>query len=183
MKLKQIVDEVFGDYKECGMLLIFPECTWKCEGCQNKQLALLETREFPNEDIVKRFEENPFSKCIIFGGLEPLCNVSSINDIFSFITYLLEKYHLREDRPTLIIYTGYDLDAVNNILNIIVSGLGNLLATYENVIIKYGKYDKDGTPYFNETLGITLISKNQNTIDFRKDYFLYKNFNLPKNIS
>ena len=178
MKLKQIVDEVFGDYKEAGMLLIFPECSWKCEGCQNKHLALLETKEFPNEEIVNRFEKNPFTKCIIFGGLEPFYNESSIDDISMFISHLIEAYPTKEDRPMLIIYTGYEMGELGDILG--GSTLDDLLHLYENVIIKYGRYKQNSTPYFNDILGVKLASLNQSAIDFRKCHFIRKKFNMPE---
>jgi len=178
MKLKQIVDEVFGDYKEAGMLLIFPECSWKCEGCQNKHLALLETKEFPNEEIVKRFEKNPFTKCIIFGGLEPFYNESSIDDISMFISHLIEAYPTKEDRPMLIVYTGYEMNELGNILS--KYAFDALFPLYGNGIIKCGRYIQDSSPYFNDILGVKLASLNQSAIDFRKCRFIRKKFNMPE---
>lgn len=160
MKLKQIVDEVFGDYKECGMLLIFPTCTWKCEGCQNKHLELLPTKNFPDHEILERYKSNPLSRCIIFGGLEPL---DSSYEIVRFILYLM----LSGEKPLLVIYTGYDFLELNDILH--TSALGSLFNDYGNIILKYGRYKQDGKPYFNKVLGVNLASGNQNTIDFRSD--------------
>lgn len=160
MKLKQIVDEVFGDYKECGMLLIFPSCTWKCEGCQNKHLALLPTIDFPDDDILERYISNPFSRCIIFGGLEPL---DSVCDIAKFIQYLMKI----GANPLLVVYTGYELLEVNDILH--TTSLWALFTKYSNVVLKYGRYEQDGEACFNKALGINLASNNQSTIDFRSD--------------
>lgn len=177
MKLKQIVDEVFGDYKEAGMLLIFPECSWKCEGCQNKHLALLETKNFPDEEIIKRFQENPFTKCIILGGLEPFYNESSIDDISMFISHLIEAYPTKEDRPMLIIYTGYEMNELGDILS--KYALSDLFSEYGNGIIKCGRYVQDSSPYFNNTLGVTIASLNQDALDFRTCSFAHKKFNIP----
>ena len=103
MKLKQIIDESFGDYKTCSMLLIADKCTWKCEGCQNRHLSQIPSQNFPDEEILERFCSNPLSEAIVIGGLEPF---EQLDEIVIFIG-AATKAGL--DVP-IVVYTGFELD-------------------------------------------------------------------------
>lgn len=160
MKLKQIIDESFGDYKECSMLLVVPSCTFKCEGCQNKHLMQLPTQEFPDEEIWERFRKNPLTKAIVIGGLEPF---DDILDLAKFIFVGIEE---EMDVP-LIIYTGYnrfDLDDIKEREMVILYHAFDLYKA--PITVKYGPYIKGRESVFNETLGVTLASDNQYTAQY-----------------
>lgn len=159
MHLKNIIDESFEEYKEASMLLIAPSCTWKCKGCRNYHLYHLETKNFPDEEIFKRFASNPRTKAIVIGGLEPMDNVSELwNFLFS-----ARKFFDPETRPTIIIYTGYNLDELQKHY---WSWLEAEIRQYGNVILKCGRYKSNRKPYFNPILGVTLAGKNQLAYDF-----------------
>lgn len=156
MQLKQIIDESFGDYKQASMLLVTPECTGKCEGCQNTHLAQLETKNFPDEEIWKRFEKNPFTKAIVMGGLEPFCH---IDEVVAFIFSGIER---GQDVP-IVIYTGYEVDE----LSLIRSQFIQRAKEYRGpVIVKFGRYIPNQTPVYNKHLGVTLASPNQYSVIF-----------------
>jgi len=171
MLLKQILDESFGDYRETAMLLVAPSCTWKCKNCHNHLLSELETKFFPDEEILKRFFANPLTSTIIFGGLEPLDSMVEVKD---FVEKLYAKvFQEKLEKPTIIIYTGYELDEIE--FDLKACGLWDLLKGYRNAIIKYGRFDpvyevKDNWALlketWNEDLGVYLASPNQNTINF-----------------
>jgi len=167
MKLKQIIDESFGDYKECSMLLVTPSCSWKCKDCHNKHLSYLPTQNFPNEEILKRFANNPLTSAIVIGGLEPL---DDMHDVRSFI-FALRQSSLR---PTVVIYTGYELHEIED--ELYWSGLEPEMLEYGNCILKYGRFQpiyniqQDRTikrlDTWNEDLGVALSSPNQKTINY-----------------
>lgn len=160
MKLKQIIDESFGDYKECSMLLVVPSCTFKCEGCQNKHLMQLPTQEFPDEEIWERFQKNPLTKAIVIGGLEPL---DDIMDIAKFIFIGVTK----EMEVPLIIYTGYDVFDLDGCRPLEMRILYSAFDLYKAPItVKYGPYIKGRKSVYNEILGVTLASDNQYTAQY-----------------
>ncbi len=161
MLLKRIIDETFGDYKEASMLLVTPNCGWKCEGCQNTHLELLPTKEYSNSNIVERFTKNPLTSAIIIGGLEPMDDTESLS---SFLSFIIAK---RLD-IMIVVYTGYTIEELQD--DIYKSEILYLLEAHENSILKYGRYIPNDEGYFNEDLGIHLASKNQKTITWEKKF-------------
>ena len=156
MRLKQIIDESFGDYKLCSMLLIADKCTWKCEGCQNKHLSQLPSQNFPDEEILERFHNNPLTEAIVIGGLEPF---EQLNELVIFIGEAIKA----ELNVPIVIYTGFEIDD----FDLYWSGFEPAAKTYKGpVIVKFGRYVANSESYFNEDLGVTLISKNQYTYVF-----------------
>ena len=153
MRLKQIIDESFGDYKLCSMLLIADKCTWKCEGCQNKHLSQLPSQIFPDEEILERFRNNPLTEAIVIGGLEPF---EQLQELVIFIGEAIKS----DFKVPIIIYTGFEIDD----FDLYWSGFEPAAKIYKGpVIVKFGKYIADKPSYFNEDLGVSLISDNQYT--------------------
>ena len=78
MLIKGLIDEDFINYKQCSMFIMFPFCSFKCEKdcgikcCQNSPLAKAPVIDISYKDLVGRYLNNPISKSIVFGGLEPL---------------------------------------------------------------------------------------------------------------
>ena len=153
MLIKGIKDECFGDFKQIGMLVVFPNCSFKCDKecgqpvCQNSHLAKEPVVEVPVANIVKRYEQNPLSTALICGGLEPF---DSIKELYELIA---EFRHVSND--PIVIYTGYTEEEVEKILGwAYIKWQGNLY-------IKYGRYIPNQAPHFDEVLGINLASDNQ----------------------
>lgn len=135
------------------MLLVADKCTWKCEGCQNKHLALLESQIFPDEEILKRFCNNPLTSAIVIGGLEPFEQLQEL------VIFIGEATKAGLDIP-IIIYTGFEIDD----FDLYWSGFEPVAKSYLGpVIVKFGKYVAGSESYFNKDLGVTLISNNQYT--------------------
>lgn len=82
--------------------------------------------------------------------MEPL---DSFNDIIDFLKELRENYNCKD---TVVIYTGYKEEEIEDKLNI--------LRKWGNVIIKVGRYIPNRKSRFDELLGVTLISDNQYAI-------------------
>ena len=151
MKLKGCIDEDFANFKQPSFFIIFPYCSFKCDKeygntiCQNSSLANAEIIEFDTKKLVERYLENPITKAVVCGGLEPL---DSGLELLLFIS-IFRKY---SDDP-IIIYTGYNKE---EILPQIDS-----LKEYKNIIIKYGRFIPNAQSRYDEILGITLASDNQ----------------------
>jgi len=169
--IKGIIDERFGDYKDCSMMIITSHCKWKCKECQNKHLDMLPTKKVECNEIIERFFNNPLTSAIIFGGLEPLDTPYDVK------AFMLDMLDYCDDHgispPKVIIYTGYDEYEMEGILE--YSGLDSVIDAYRNVIIKYGRYDPTydefGTKQiiYDLNLGVYLQSMNQGTIDYFKE--------------
>ena len=78
MRVRQIIDEDFVNYKEPSMFIVFSTCTWKCEKecgikgmCQNTQLAKTTEIDYDDDQLIQRYLDNQITKAIVLGGLEP----------------------------------------------------------------------------------------------------------------
>ena len=73
IKVVNVIDEDFSNYKRASMTIGFPFCTFKCgrQVCQNGTLAAAPKIEIEAADLVERYMKNPITEAIIFQGLEP----------------------------------------------------------------------------------------------------------------
>jgi hypothetical protein len=156
IRLKNIVDEVFQDYKKPSMMLATCKCDWKCakEGnfdisvCQNSELTNQKNIEVSIEFIINRYFDNPITQAIVIGGLEPMLQ-------FVEILEFIKEFRLKCD-DDIVIYTGY---YPKEILYII-----DRLSIYKNIIIKFGRYKENSNMKFDDILGVWLSSDNQYAI-------------------
>ena len=152
MIIKGLIDEDFVNYKKPSMFITFPSCNWKCEKecgmrvCQNSALAQAPNIEITYEEIVQRYIDNPISKSIVFGGLEPFDNwIDLINLIDRF------RNHTEDD---IVIYTGFYEPEISD-------DIEYLRQNYNNIIVKFGRFIPNEDKHFDEVLGIYLASDNQ----------------------
>ena len=107
IRLINIIDEDFINYKVPTMSLLFPFCTMKCnieagrEVCQNTSLHNQGYTETDIIDLCERYLKNPISKAICCYGMEPF---DSRIELFDFVTILRKDFHCKD---TIVIYTGY----------------------------------------------------------------------------
>lgn len=151
MIIKQLIDEDFVNYKKPSMFIGFPLCSWKCEVecgegvCQNGSLANSPDINISIEEICNRYMENDLTHALVLGGLEPFDTWDSL---------LLLISHMRKyTDDDIVIYTGYYSDEVTNAINI--------LKSYPNIIVKFGRYVPNQNPHFDDILGVDLASDNQ----------------------
>jgi hypothetical protein len=153
MVIKGLKDEDFTNYKKPSMFIIFPSCSFKCDKengcnlCQNSHLAQEPEIYMPVLSMVARYKENPITKAIVCGGLEPFDSADNLaNLVHAF------RQHTNDD---IVIYTGYEEWEL----------LGNpyyeKILEYGNIVIKYGRFRPDQTPHYDEVLGVKLASNNQ----------------------
>lgn len=152
MRIKGLVDEDFINYKKPSMFIIFPKCSFKCdrecgeEVCQNSSLALAPEISITKDKIVKRYIENPLTKAIIFGGLEPFDSLIEMLE-------LIEAFRA-ETKDDIVIYTGYTEKEVYDTCY-------KVLARYPNIIVKFGRFLPNEESHLDKILGVELASKNQ----------------------
>lgn len=151
MKVKNIVNLDFVNYKLPSVFIAFPYCSFKCEKecgekvCQNSALAQSRTIEIPISKIVNIVITSPLVKSVVFGGLEPF---DSFGDMVLLIKSLREKTNI-----DIVIYSGYNKEEISKEVEEI--------KPYNNIIIKYGRFIPNSESKFDEILGVKLASNNQ----------------------
>lgn len=153
MKTRGIVDEDFINYKKPAMFISAISCTFKCchdanipeSVCQNSTIVSSPIIDIPADEILRRYVDNPITEAIVVAGLEPMLQ-------FEEVIELLEKFRTVSS-DDFVIYTGYDLDEVKD--------QTQKLATYDNVIVKFGRYIPNQPSVFDDVLGVELASYNQ----------------------
>ena len=147
MIIKTLQDEVFQDYKKAAMEVAFPRCTFKCgkDICQNCELARSKDIQIDAKKIVDRYIKNDLTSALICAGLEPFDTMKDLMDIVSELR--------NESNDDIVVYTGYDKDEIKDKLE--------LLKSYPNIIVKYGRYIPNEKPHYDEILGVNLASDNQ----------------------
>lgn len=157
MVIKELKDEDFINYKKPSMFIGFPSCTWKCEKecgehcCQNSALAQAPNINIIVESLIERYMNNPITKAVVCGGLEP---IDSWADLQCFIMNF--RYWCYDE---IVIYTGYKEEEMQDKLE--------WLQLYEPIIVKFGRYIPGQQPHYDPTLGVTLASKNQYAKEYR----------------
>ena len=155
MKLKGVIFEDFVNYKKPSMYLIFPNCSFKCDIeygfpiCQNNALIQEPIIEIDKEDLIEEYLSNPITEAVVMGGLEPF---DSPLDLVPFIDTLRRQYKCNDD---IVIYTGYTEQELEN------NNSYQILYSYNNIIVKFGRFIPNKESHFEELLGIKLASPNQ----------------------
>ena len=147
MLIKGLVDEDFCNYFKPSMFIIFPRCSFKCDKeagctiCQNSILA----HEPDYSTIVDRYINNPITKAIVFGGLEPF-------DTPETMLRLIEHFR-QETQDDIVIYTGYTEEELQKEIK--------TYQQFKNIIIKFGRFIPSQEKHYDEVLGVELASPNQ----------------------
>lgn len=151
MKVIDIIDEDFINYKKPCMTIMMPYCTFKCDKecgkqvCQNSDLASAKKINIPIKEIINRYLNNDISEAIVFQGLEPF---DSFYQVLDFIKKFRQIYN-----DDIVIYTGYNKEEIKWYLT--------FLKNFDNIIIKYGRFIPNQEQHYDEILGVNLASNNQ----------------------
>lgn len=154
INVKGLIDEDFVNYKLPSMFIPIGICDWKCchdahipiTVCQNSELAKYPDIEVSIETLYQRYINNPITKAIVFGGLEPL---TQFQDIYDFIQY----FRSQGCEDDIVIYTGYTEQEMR--------GLVIKLSQFLNIVMKFGRFVPGQEPHYDDVLGVNLISDNQ----------------------
>jgi len=153
MKLVNLIQEDFTNYKKPSLFLGFPKCSGKCNKlngkivCQNEALRNAEKVEVSANEVIELYTKNNITKALVCGGLEPLDTPEDLLEII--------KAFRQVSQDDIVIYTGFTENEVKNSL------IYAKLLQYPNIIIKYGRYLEGQKPHFDTTLGVNLASANQ----------------------
>ena len=151
MVIKGVTMEDFSNYKKPSMFIAFPKCNFKCDRecemqvCQNGALAKASDLDIDTDIIIKKYLDNPITKAVVCGGLEPF-------DSWSDLLLFIEKFR-EESQDDLVIYTGYNKEEITDKINI--------LKRFPNIIIKTGRFIPGHEKHYDEILGVYLASDNQ----------------------
>lgn len=151
MKIIDIIDEDFINYKKPCMVIMMPFCTFKCDKecgkqvCQNSDLASAQKIDVPTKKIIQRYLNNPISEAIVFQGLEPM------DSFYQLLNFIKKFRDISND--DIVIYTGYNKEEIQWYLT--------FLKDFDNIIIKYGRFIPNQETHFDKELGVLLASDNQ----------------------
>ena len=154
MKVKDINECDLVNYKEPAMFIGFPSCTFKCDKecgrqvCQNSDLANSPIIEINNDEIIKRYLDNPITEAVVIGGLEPF---DTFEELYQFI-----KDFRRKSNDDIIIYTGYYPEEVSEKIR--------QLSLFLNIVIKFGRFIPNQKSHYDTVLGVELASDNQEAV-------------------
>ena len=166
MKLVNLIEEDFVNYRKPGMFLGFPYCSGKCNSpgmtvCQNEELHHVPEQDLIDisaEEIVERYKSNPITKCLICGGLEPF---DSFDDLMSICRLWWKTFRI-DDRSCIkdpvIIYTGY---YPHEIISKLYRLNAEAAPTSTYIFVKYGRFIPGDTLHYDPVLGVNLASNNQ----------------------
>ena len=154
MRIKNLIDEDFVQFKEPSMFIGTCFCTFKCgEGlCQNRALAIAKIIDMPDDEIIRRYLANPITSSIVFGGLEPF---EQLPELIDFLKKLREEYHCND---TVVIYSGWTEAEL--------AGVRWEFRDDPNLIVKVGRFVPNSNSRYDELLGVTLVSDNQYAVDW-----------------
>ena len=164
MKIKNIIDEDFVNYKKASMFIGTCYCDWKCckevgrsvGMCQNSPLANSKSKVVKFSTLYDRYINNPITKAIVFGGLEPMLQFESVMG-------LIKYFRQKGCKDDFVIYTGYYEDELQEEIKFIES----FVKEYDGkIIVKFGRFMPDQEPRWNRILGVELASPNQ----YAKEY-------------
>lgn len=154
MLIKGLTDEDFVNYKKSSMFIALGHCDWKCckeanipiTVCQNSELAKQKEIEVSVDEIFRRYIQNPITKAIVIGGLEPL---SMADEVLNLIKY----FRNNGCDDDFVIYTGYYATEIPRFMT--------QLLMYKNIVVKQGRFIPNRPKRYDEVLGVTLVSDNQ----------------------
>lgn len=164
MLVKNIIEEDFINYIKPSMFVLFNKCSFKCDKeagcaiCQNSQLANEPDIKIEYSTIVNKYVNNPITKAIVFGGLEPF-------DSWQSMLRLIEFFR-EQTNDDIVIYTGYTEEELSDKLFYMKKTDEYLIAQdrapiYKNIIIKFGRFIPNQEKHYDEVLGVELASPNQ----------------------
>ncbi len=148
------LENIYADQPYSSMLLIAPQCDFKCDGCQNIHLKN-DFKDIKLDFLIKEFKNNPFFEGITVGGLEIfLSGENFLKDLIKFIQM--------GDIKKITIYKRFDKDYP--LLKKIIEEIKILQV--DELYLKYGEYKKNRKSKIVQikNWSIKLASDNQNFI-------------------
>lgn len=153
MRIKGLAEEDFVNYKYPSMFISTCFCNFKCEKesgvgcCQNSLLSRISPIYVNDDTLIERYLSNPITRAIVFGGLEPF---EQYEELYDFISNLRVKHKCADD---VVIYTGFNREEID--------GEIMMLRSFDNIVIKFGRFIPNQPQHHDAVLGVFLASNNQ----------------------
>lgn len=158
MKIIQLVEEDFVNYKHPAFYVGFPTCSFKCDHecgrkvCQNSPLMFAKKIDISVDKLIDKYMSNGITSSIVCGGLEPLDSLVDLKEM------ILQFRTVTQD--DIVVYTGYWQDEPRSIDFVsFIKDRG-----IKNIIIKFGRFVPDEGRHYDEVLGVTLASNKQHGV-------------------
>ncbi len=151
MQIIDIVDVDVANYKKTSMFIITPRCSMKCNKdcgkrvCQNEHLLTENSKDYDNNKLITRYTSNPLTHAVVVGGMEPF---DTFESLYNFI-----KDFRQVCSDDIVIYSGYNESEIAPLIL--------RLKQFDNIIVKYGRFQPGTTKHYDEILGVSLASDNQ----------------------
>lgn len=146
MKVSGIIIEDFVNYKKPSLFIGFSMCDFKCQKefgvvCQNATL-IQQSQSVDLRTLVQVYKDNPITKAIVFGGLEPFYDPKELLELVQAFREITED--------EIVIYSGYNEDEIQETIEV--------LKKYSNIIVKFGRFCGGKEKNYDEVLGVELSS-------------------------
>ena len=170
MLIKNLIDEDFVNYKKPSMFIGSSYCDFKCEKecglrvCQNSELAAAPCIDIDPEEIITRFNNNPITEAIVFGGLEPLYAPDNKINIFHYFSSYI---NLLNEETDIVVYTGYYPEEIPYSSFQYWGSMTDAIKGH--LIFKFGRFIPNRPSRYDDVLGVTLASDNQFAFDYSID--------------
>lgn len=151
MQIIDIVDVDVTNYKKTSMFIVTPRCSMKCNRdcgknvCQNEHLLTVNPKDYDNDKLITRYKSNPLTHAVVVGGMEPF---DTFDSLYNFI-----KDFRATCSDDIVIYSGYNENEIAPLIS--------RLKQFDNIIVKYGRFQPGATKHYDEILGVNLASDNQ----------------------
>ena len=154
MKVKDIIDEDFTNYKAPSMFIATCYCNWKCcreQGisesiCQNNPIVKQKNIDISVNEIFHRYIVNSLTSSIVIGGLEPLLQWDEVVELISY-------FRSNSCNEPFVDYTGYYENEIEEQIN--------QIRKYKNITFKFGRFIPNQKEHYDDVLGVYLASDNQ----------------------
>lgn len=129
-------------------------CTFKCPKelgidvsiCQNEPLYQQPNIEVATDEIFRRYQRNPITHAVVFGGLEPFLQFDEMLEVIT-------TFRNNGCNDDIVIYTGYYESEISHQIE--------LLSQFSNIICKFGRYKPGQQPHYDPVLGVNLANLEQ----------------------
>ena len=144
MKVSGIIIEDFVNYRKPSLFIGFSMCDFKCQKefgvvCQNATL-IQQSQNVDSRTLVQVYKDNPITKAIVFGGLEPFYNPKELLELVQAFREITED--------EIVIYSGYNEDEIQETIEV--------LKKYSNIIVKFGRFCGGKEKSYDEVLDVEL---------------------------
>lgn len=150
------LENLYQDQPYASLLLVAPDCDFRCPGCQNRSVGAAEVVDVPVAELAAEYAANPFVDGITVAGLE-VC--LSGQDFWDELCLLIARAEI----PQVTLYTRFSRS--HPVLRALLERIARI-GCVESLFVKTGMYvagrpARTVTLEGRETWSVRLASDNQ----------------------